>query len=68
MWKTTTLKIIAGFEYADEGNVLFRKDITDLPPNEQINTVFQKYALFPHMNIYENIAFGLKIKNYLKMK
>ena len=66
--KTTTLKIIAGFEYADEGNVLFEeKDITDLPPNErQINTVFQKYALFPHMNIYENIAFGLKIKKLPK--
>ena len=66
--KTTTLKIIAGFEYADEGNVLFEeKDITDLPPNErQINTVFQKYALFPHMNINENIAFGLKIKKLPK--
>ncbi|MGL4796611.1 MAG: spermidine/putrescine ABC transporter ATP-binding protein [Paraclostridium sp.] len=66
--KTTTLKIIAGFEYADEGNVIFEeKDITDLPPNErQINTVFQKYALFPHMNIYENIAFGLKIKKLPK--
>ncbi|MGL5716852.1 MAG: spermidine/putrescine ABC transporter ATP-binding protein [Paraclostridium sp.] len=66
--KTTTLKIIAGFEYADEGNVMFEeKDITDLPPNErQINTVFQKYALFPHMNIYENIAFGLKIKKLPK--
>lgn len=62
--KTTTLKIIAGFEYADEGKVLFEeRDITDIPPHErQINTVFQKYALFPHMNIYENIAFGLKIK------
>lgn len=68
--KTTTLKIIAGFEYADEGKVLFEeRDITDIPPHErQINTVFQKYALFPHMNIYENIAFGLKIKNYLKTK
>lgn len=66
--KTTTLKIIAGFEYADEGNVIFEeKNITDLPPNErQINTVFQKYALFPHMNIYENIAFGLKIKKLPK--
>ena len=66
--KTTTLKIIAGFEYADEGKVLFEeKDITDIPPYErQINTVFQKYALFPHMNIYENIAFGLKIKKMPK--
>ena len=66
--KTTTLKIIAGFEYADEGKVLFEEhDITDIPPYErQINTVFQKYALFPHMNIYENIAFGLKIKKMPK--
>lgn len=66
--KTTTLKIIAGFEYADEGKVLFEEnDITDIPPHErQINTVFQKYALFPHMNIYENIAFGLKIKKLPK--
>ena len=66
--KTTTLKIIAGFEYADEGTVLFEeRDITDIPPHErQINTVFQKYALFPHMNIYENIAFGLKIKKMPK--
>jgi len=66
--KTTTLKIIAGFEYADEGKVLFEeRDITDIPPHErQINTVFQKYALFPHMNIYENIAFGLKIKKLPK--
>jgi spermidine/putrescine transport system ATP-binding protein len=66
--KTTTLKIIAGFEYADEGEVLFEENnITDIPPYErQINTVFQKYALFPHMNIYENIAFGLKIKKLPK--
>ncbi|GAA0704004.1 ABC transporter ATP-binding protein [Paraclostridium ghonii] len=66
--KTTTLKIIAGFEYADDGKVLFEEnDITDIPPHErQINTVFQKYALFPHMNIYENIAFGLKIKKLPK--
>lgn len=66
--KTTTLKIIAGFEYADEGKVLFEEhNITDIPPYErQINTVFQKYALFPHMNIYENIAFGLKIKKLSK--
>ncbi|MEG1483682.1 spermidine/putrescine ABC transporter ATP-binding protein [Clostridium sp.] len=66
--KTTTLKIIAGFEYADDGKVLFEENnITDIPPYErQINTVFQKYALFPHMNIYENIAFGLKIKKLPK--
>ncbi|GAB6169732.1 ABC transporter ATP-binding protein [Clostridium carnis] len=62
--KTTTLKIIAGFEEADEGKVLFNgTDILDLPPyKRQVNTVFQKYALFPHMNVYENVAFGLKIK------
>ncbi|WP_131053663.1 ABC transporter ATP-binding protein, partial [Clostridioides difficile] len=62
--KTTTLKIIAGFEYADDGKVLFEgKEINNLPPYErQVNTVFQKYALFPHMDVYENVAFGLKIK------
>ena len=62
--KTTTLKIIAGFEHADEGAVMFEGvNVNDTPPYErQVNTVFQKYALFPHMNVYENIAFGLKIK------
>ncbi|MCR2013820.1 ATP-binding cassette domain-containing protein, partial [Bacillus cereus] len=62
--KTTTLKIIAGFEDADKGEVLFNgTDISTLPPyKRQVNTVFQKYALFPHMNVYENVAFGLKIK------
>lgn len=62
--KTTTLKIIAGFEESDKGEVLFNgKDISTLPPYKRpVNTVFQKYALFPHMNVYENIAFGLKIK------
>ena len=66
--KTTTLKIIAGFENADEGMVLFAdENITNLPPyKRKLNTVFQKYALFPHMNIYENIAFGLKIKKLPK--
>ncbi|HBJ1650566.1 spermidine/putrescine ABC transporter ATP-binding protein [Clostridium botulinum] len=66
--KTTTLKIIAGFETADTGEVLFKnKDISDLPPyKRQVNTVFQKYALFPHMNVYENIAFGLKLKKLPK--
>ena len=66
--KTTTLKIIAGFEYADDGKVLFEgKDINNIPPYQRpVNTVFQKYALFPHMNIYENIAFGLKIKKMPK--
>lgn len=62
--KTTTLRIIGGFETADSGQVLFDgKDIQDTPAYERnINTVFQKYALFPNMNVYENIAFGLKIK------
>ena len=62
--KTTTLRIIGGFEKPDSGKVIFEgSDITKLPPNKrQLNTVFQKYALFPHMNIAENIAFGLKIK------
>ena len=66
--KTTTLRIIGGFETPDKGNVLFNgTDITTLPPNKrQLNTVFQKYALFPHMTIAENIAFGLKIKNKSK--
>lgn len=66
--KTTTLKIIGGFETTDEGQVLFDdKDISYVPPYlRQINTVFQKYALFPHMNVYENVAFGLKIKKLPK--
>ena len=72
--KTTTLRILGGFETPDTGRVMFQgEDITDLAPNKrQINTVFQKYALFPNMNIAENIAFGLKIsgksKEYIKDK
>jgi len=63
--KTTTLRIIGGFERPDQGTVIFDgQEITSLPPNKrQLNTVFQKYALFTHMSIAENIAFGLKIKN-----
>ena len=66
--KTTTLRIIGGFETPDKGRVIFDgEDITNMPPNKrQLNTVFQKYALFTHMNIAENIAFGLKIKNKSK--
>ena len=66
--KTTTLRIIGGFEQPDNGKVVFDgKDITKLPPNKrQLNTVFQKYALFTHMTIAENIAFGLKIKKKSK--
>ncbi len=66
--KTTTLRLIGGFETPDSGQVIFDgKDITALAPNQrQLNTVFQKYALFPHMSIAENIAFGLKIKKKSK--
>ncbi len=66
--KTTTLRLIGGFETPDTGKIIFDgADITNLPPNQrQVNTVFQKYALFPHMTIGENIAFGLKIKKKSK--
>lgn len=62
--KTTTLRIIGGFTEPSEGTVLFEeKDITTIPPyKRRINTVFQKYALFPHLDVFDNIAFGLKIK------
>ena len=62
--KTTMLRIIGGFEYPTQGQVLFEgKDLTAVPPyKRRINTVFQKYALFPHLNVYDNIAFGLKLK------
>ncbi|CAG7590550.1 Spermidine/putrescine import ATP-binding protein PotA [Peptoniphilus tyrrelliae] len=62
--KTTILRLIGGFEEPDEGKILFNgEDITEKEPYERkINTVFQKYALFPHMNVYNNIAFGLNIK------
>ncbi len=65
--KTTTLRIIAGFLESDSGQVIFEgKDINNLPPHKrQVNTIFQRYALFPHLNVYDNIAFGLRIK---KMK
>lgn len=66
--KTTTLRIIGGFEEPTEGKVIFEdKDITKVPPYQRkINTVFQKYALFPHLDVYDNIAFGLKIKKMSK--
>lgn len=62
--KTTTLRLIAGFETPDEGQVIFEgKVINDVPPYQRpVNTVFQKYALFPHLNVFENIAFGLRLK------
>ena len=62
--KTTTLRIIGGFLKPDRGSVMFEgKQITNLPPYKRnVNTVFQKYALFPHLNVFENIAFGLRVK------
>ncbi len=66
--KTTMLRIIGGFEYADEGQVFFEgRDIASIPPyKRRINTVFQKYALFTHLNVFDNIAFGLKLKKMPK--
>ena len=66
--KTTTLRILGGFEMPDSGRILFDgEDITNLPANKRnLNTVFQKYSLFPHMTIEENIAFGLKISKKSK--
>ena len=66
--KTTLLRILGGFLDADEGSVMFDgEEISQKPPYErELNTVFQKYALFPHLSVYENIAFGLKIKKMSK--
>ncbi len=66
--KTTTLRIIGGFETPDDGHVYFDgKDVKDVPPYERpVNTVFQKYALFPHLNVYENIAFGPRLRKMNK--
>ena len=62
--KTTTLRLIAGFLEPDEGDIIFEnKKINDVPAyKRQVNTIFQRYALFPHLNVYENIAFGLRVK------
>ena len=62
--KTTTLRMIGGFETPDTGDVYFNGErINDLPPYErQVNTVFQRYALFPHLNVFDNIAFGLRLR------
>ena len=62
--KTTLLRCIAGFQVATEGDILLKgEDITQTPPHKRpVNTVFQKYALFPHLNVYDNVAFGLKLK------
>lgn len=66
--KTTTLRIIGGFLTPHDGDVFFDgKRINDLPPHKrQVNTVFQRYALFPHLNVYDNVAFGLKVKKLPK--
>ncbi len=66
--KTTTIRIIAGLEEADEGSVfLCNKEVTDLEPNErEVNTIFQNYALFPHMTVEANIGYGLKLKHISK--
>lgn len=66
--KTTTLRMIAGFEFPTEGEILLNgEDISHLPPNlRPINTVFQRYALFPHLNVYDNVAFGLNLKKLPK--
>ena len=66
--KTTTLRMIAGFEKPTSGEILLNgSDITNLPPYERpVNTVFQRYALFPHLDVYENVAFGLKLKKVKK--
>ena len=63
--KTTTLRVIGGFVQPKSGRVLFDgQDITNLPPYKRhVNTVFQKYALFPHLNVFENVAFGLRLKS-----
>ena len=62
--KTTTLRMIGGFETPDTGEVYFDgKNVADVPPHKRsVNTVFQRYALFPHLNVYDNIAFGLRVK------
>ena len=66
--KTTLLRIIAGFEFPDDGTVFFDdKNVTELPPNKRgSNTVFQNYALFPHLSVYDNVAFPLKLKKLNK--
>ncbi len=68
--KTTTLRVIGGFVQPKSGNVFFNgQDITHLPPyKRQVNTVFQKYALFPHLNVFENVAFGLRLQKKLDEK
>jgi len=66
--KTTTLRMIAGFDEPTKGNIfLHGNDVTGVPPNKRdVNMVFQTYALFPHMNVADNVAFGLKRKGIAK--
>ena len=66
--KTTILKLIAGFEYPDSGDIIYKdKPIGKMPPNKRkVNTVFQDYALFPHLNVFDNIAYGLRLKKMSK--
>ncbi len=66
--KTTLLRCIAGFQVATSGDILLNgSDVTDMPPHKRlVNTVFQKYALFPHLNVFDNVAFGLKLKGVAK--
>lgn len=66
--KTTLLRLLAGFQTVSEGEIrIAGKEITQTPPHKRpVNTVFQKYALFPHLNVYDNIAFGLKLKKLSK--
>lgn len=68
--KTTLLRCIAGFQVATEGDILLNgEDVTEMPPHlRPVNTVFQKYALFPHLNVFENVAFGLKLKGVEKVE
>ncbi len=68
--KTTTLRIIAGFQAPDSGRVLFGSQVVnDVPAHKrQVNTIFQRYALFPHLNVYDNIAFGLRVKKVKERK
>ena len=68
--KTTTLRMIGGFETPDQGDILFLGErINDIPPHKRnINTVFQRYALFPHLDVYDNIAFGLRARGIYKQE
>ena len=68
--KTTTLRIIGGFVTPDKGDVFFNdKKINDLPPHKrEVNTIFQKYALFPHLNVYDNVAFGMRVHGISESK